>query len=54
MKEDGIDMSEQERKNRYGSTNNPKYLAFRITLAPYFTDSALCMHGASFILLATE
>jgi hypothetical protein len=34
-------MSKEERLKKYGSTNDPKYGAFKEALAPYFTEEAL-------------
>jgi hypothetical protein len=41
MNVEGKQMSYDERKEKYGSVDNPKYLAFKDALAPYFTQSAL-------------
>jgi plasmid replication initiation protein len=43
MQEEGKEMSEEEKQNKYGSSDNTKYLAFKVALAPYFTNSALGM-----------
>jgi hypothetical protein len=49
MREEGKEMNEEERANKYGRMNDQKYFAFKDSPAPYFTEKALRMvhHGFS-------
>jgi hypothetical protein len=52
--DEGKEMSEEERLNKYGSTDDPKYLAFKSAWVPYFTGSALQMVHHLFSLQKNE
>jgi hypothetical protein len=53
MQEERKEMSEEE-KDKYGSTDDPKFLAFKNALVPYFTNSALRMVHHCFSSLKNE
>jgi hypothetical protein len=48
MKENGEEMSNNERRKQYGMIDNPKYDAFKAALSSYFTAEALCQVHHSF------